>query len=988
MLSRNDYIRKSFQEIIEAKNNKNISVFIGAGISKLSGSLTWTELIDEMLDDLGIIKIEDKEAFKKNYTSMAIAQMYEGKFGTNTYEKFINDKLGIKLTENEFLKKIIKELKPQNFITTNYDEVIENELTDLGRINNYNIIKEDRDFSKSKVNKKIVKMHGSLDKNNMVLKETDYLEYSENFKLIETTVKSIIAGNKVIFFGYSLQDNNVKQIINWIKNLTKDSTNMPILFLVNRPETRKDEETGELILEFNQLSDDEIKYYKKIGVDVIQFHELEEVFSKEIYIEKIKSSQNFEYAYMTFFEYLNYVEKVRYMTAHEKIKSLYDELIEIDKDKYIRLEDCIEIFKKYGFIMFQRIIKIDNTELITTIKDYMKKDDNSNEKNMMKFITKFIYERAGRFKDKEISNLISKVYNIENGIRYGNNHIEILACEEQEENQIREYLRKAYCNFYNGNIEDAMDLYKEIMKISRNRNDIFFYVIAVVNEYVCKKATYRDTNPKELYEILENLPEEFRNKYGFINELINFKIQNKQIKYYQHLTKYYNEMYTNKNISRLGNSEFIELIDLYNCIKENYLLIDVFSNIRNIFVTFTEGEIVRYLYKSKYKITDNEGALFGIENFDQSSYIEQEKLIWALEYCDLSFIEDNFTIFTDYKLGDKQSEDVIVYALEYLKHLLEKREKTEYIVGTSVQSTITKVICFLQAFNINGKHLKELLELTLKIELLEAELLSYVINIIYKFKEKEEINTYIKIKDIFEELCYKAIKLGLYRKEKRVTLMVLDFIKNNDITIDKVRCSEIFSYYNIDKENYELFLQFYKYLSEDLKDEVLKYCKKILEENLNMGIISGIVMYGLPIDVSKYNELIEKYFEDDENWTNVHKSKNREVHDNSRNMTMKYIEYMMRKLTQKQKEIIVSKERMYAFYFDYKKFNYNDFEASYLLSATPNFILKVTEDEERKNKIITKIALAINETINQNDINRYMKILRMINTRDNKYYFI
>ena len=39
--------------------------------------------------------------------------------------------------------------------------------------------------------KEIIKMHGDFEHDNFVLKEDDYLSYSENFKLIETYIKSL-----------------------------------------------------------------------------------------------------------------------------------------------------------------------------------------------------------------------------------------------------------------------------------------------------------------------------------------------------------------------------------------------------------------------------------------------------------------------------------------------------------------------------------------------------------------------------------------------------------------------------------------------------------------------------------------------------------------------------------------------------------------------------------------------------------------------------
>ena len=56
-------------------------------------------------------------------------------------------------------------------------------------------------FSNINGNKYILKLHGDIEHQNIVFKEEDYLNYSENFKLIETLLKSIFSMNTVVFIG-------------------------------------------------------------------------------------------------------------------------------------------------------------------------------------------------------------------------------------------------------------------------------------------------------------------------------------------------------------------------------------------------------------------------------------------------------------------------------------------------------------------------------------------------------------------------------------------------------------------------------------------------------------------------------------------------------------------------------------------------------------------------------------------------------------------
>lgn len=57
----------------------------------------------------------------------------------------------------------------------------------------------------------------------IILKEDDYLNYSNHFPLIEIYCKAAIASNVILFVGYSFNDPDVKQIFNWIKVTLKNN---------------------------------------------------------------------------------------------------------------------------------------------------------------------------------------------------------------------------------------------------------------------------------------------------------------------------------------------------------------------------------------------------------------------------------------------------------------------------------------------------------------------------------------------------------------------------------------------------------------------------------------------------------------------------------------------------------------------------------------------------------------------------------------------
>ena len=95
-------------------------------------------------------------------------------------------------------------------------------------------------------------MHGDFEHDNFVLKEDDYLRYSLSFRLIETYIKALIAGNVVLFLGYSFSDPDLKQIFTWVKEVL--GSDRPQSYIV---------EVGE------NYSVAKINYFKNFGINIL-----------------------------------------------------------------------------------------------------------------------------------------------------------------------------------------------------------------------------------------------------------------------------------------------------------------------------------------------------------------------------------------------------------------------------------------------------------------------------------------------------------------------------------------------------------------------------------------------------------------------------------------------------------------------------------------------------------------------------------------------
>lgn len=115
----------------------------------------------------------------------------------------------------------IVRVSPHHIITTNYDCLLEK--ADAVKDNEYAVVSKDEDLLSKANDKYIIKMHGTIeDVKTIVLKERDYLDYEQEHLLISTYIKSLLVNHTFLFMGYSLNDNNLNLIINWINYFSKE----------------------------------------------------------------------------------------------------------------------------------------------------------------------------------------------------------------------------------------------------------------------------------------------------------------------------------------------------------------------------------------------------------------------------------------------------------------------------------------------------------------------------------------------------------------------------------------------------------------------------------------------------------------------------------------------------------------------------------------------------------------------------------------------
>lgn len=203
------------ERLIKAHHEDNLTLFIGAGISKTvinSKSKLWKDATKEMQLKLNVSETDPL------YLAQLLFRQYPDEYYSLARSM---------IDPSERLSDVhrrIGQMHPRMIITTNWDCLIEKAVRESFKM--YDVITCDEELLQSHNSYKIIKMHGDFARrdNRFVFKEEDYLNYTQNYPLIETYVKSVLITSNILFLGYSYNDINLKMIMTWIKQKRKNQT--------------------------------------------------------------------------------------------------------------------------------------------------------------------------------------------------------------------------------------------------------------------------------------------------------------------------------------------------------------------------------------------------------------------------------------------------------------------------------------------------------------------------------------------------------------------------------------------------------------------------------------------------------------------------------------------------------------------------------------------------------------------------------------------
>lgn len=256
-------------------NTDKLIVFVGAGVScNVANMPSWNALIQEMAKSIkysrcSICRKKEKDCektckFTDSFSTdeyLKIPQ-YVYNRSKKLYNQVLSDNIHHEPNIDAPLSNAIMDLAPAHIITTNYDKLIEN-CKNMQK-DNYEVIIHDKDLLNAIKNRYIIKMHGDIDNlETIVLKEADYLEYTQKHVLIEMFIKSLLTDHTILFLGYSLNDYNVKLIISWINYIRTQNKALD-----------KTTKFAYIVLDEKKIAKNQLKYFESNNIGVINLNKM------------------------------------------------------------------------------------------------------------------------------------------------------------------------------------------------------------------------------------------------------------------------------------------------------------------------------------------------------------------------------------------------------------------------------------------------------------------------------------------------------------------------------------------------------------------------------------------------------------------------------------------------------------------------------------------------------------------------------------------
>jgi len=202
---------------VRVLNNERGALFAGAGLSIPSGGISWSDLLREEADSIGINVSKENDL-------ISVAQFIYNESGTRqTIIQLLKNKIvkDGKVNKNH---ELINSLPIKRAWTTNYDNFLENSFEFAGKTVDVKRSVQDMATEKDNADITVYKMHGDIGiPNSTVFLKDDYEIYDKRNELFTKTLQTDLLSNTFLFIGFSFDDPNLQSILAKVRIMLEDN---------------------------------------------------------------------------------------------------------------------------------------------------------------------------------------------------------------------------------------------------------------------------------------------------------------------------------------------------------------------------------------------------------------------------------------------------------------------------------------------------------------------------------------------------------------------------------------------------------------------------------------------------------------------------------------------------------------------------------------------------------------------------------------------
>jgi tetratricopeptide (TPR) repeat protein len=196
--------------VVDALRQQNLTIIVGAGISKSAGLPSWHDLALVFLDELRVKYDEQLPS-----EPIKLAELYKDAFGVHRLRQVVCDALR-STTEPSRCHKALADLGYSvHFFTTNYDTLLETALRQLSGGPAFQVITEDQEVDYIRHDLiPVYKLAGSADRpSSLIIAHSDYLIYRKTNPRIISRFVDELRSRTAVFVGSSLLDPTIEHCL-------------------------------------------------------------------------------------------------------------------------------------------------------------------------------------------------------------------------------------------------------------------------------------------------------------------------------------------------------------------------------------------------------------------------------------------------------------------------------------------------------------------------------------------------------------------------------------------------------------------------------------------------------------------------------------------------------------------------------------------------------------------------------------------------------